>query len=37
MAGRAFNVHPSKAVNLPSRIKGTVGNRKLWKIKDMIK
>jgi hypothetical protein len=30
MARRAFNDHPSKAVNLPSRIKGLASNGKLW-------
>src|SRR6266436_2177656 len=30
MAGRAFNVHPSKAVNLPSRVKWLVSNGILW-------
>jgi len=29
MAERAFNIHASKAVNLPSRIKGLVSNRKV--------
>ena len=31
MARRAFNIHPSKAVNLPSKIKRMVSNRKkIW-------
>jgi hypothetical protein len=33
MARRAFNVHPFKTMNLPSRIKGLVSNRnnkRLW-------
>jgi hypothetical protein len=34
---RTLDMHPSKAMNLPSRIKGTVSDRKMWKLKGMIK
>ncbi len=37
MAERAFNIHPSKAVNLPSRVKGLATDGKMWKIKNIIK
>ena len=37
VTGRTLDIHPSKAVNLPSRIKGTVSDRKMWKLKGMIK
>ena len=30
MARRAFNIHSSKTMNLPSRIKGSVSNGNLW-------
>ena len=33
---RTFNVHPSKSMNLPSRVKGLASNRKMWKILNMI-
>jgi hypothetical protein len=46
MAKRAFNIHPSKTMNLPSRIKGLMNNRNnkrmykwlwKWQINNVIK
>ena len=37
MAKIAFNIHSSKAMNLPSWVKWKMSNRKLWQINNMIK